>query len=224
MPRVLLWCHNDAREMILSAKQEIGQRWPGRTIEQLNPKYFRDEKDIVLDDDVVAVVVPVRYGTVLRAYQENEKTPKLLPLEWVERPAPVMAEGTKVGAEADSYVDQATVREIATLETEALRDVLSSIDSVVFLKALLKAESAEGRARPVAVGLIEARIDELSDEPISPAVVSPAPDEDAGGQAEVEVDPVAEPVEDAFGPLRGTLAWDALSPIEKRKITMLRKG
>ena len=157
MAQVLLWIENGARaeKMLHHARQVIGERFPGATIKQSNPKYFRGAADVIVGEGDVesclAVVIPIKYEALLLAYQNHPDSPDILPLKWQDVPPPLPV-ATPPGGDTPGVApevaeekqaaptDNDTAKRIVKLDTPKFAPVVNSIDSVSFLRHLLDLE------------------------------------------------------------------------------------
>ena len=181
MAQVLLWIENGARaeKMLHHARQVIGERFPGATIKQSNPKYFRGAADVIVGEGDVesclAVVIPIKYEALLLAYQNHPDSPDILPLKWQDVPPPLPV-ATPPGGDTPGVApevaeekqaaptDNDTAKRIVALSVAQIGGIVGSIDSVTFLRRLWDLEG-EGKNRVTALRAIETRLKEVEGKP-----------------------------------------------------------
>lgn len=179
--RVLFWWPQNGTPALKKAMTEAaGNRWPGITLEQVNPKYFTE--DDVLIHGVVGIVCPSFYQRVIDGYKKlkvevmvakwapgappstPEHAPKDKPL--LPTDVPVPKEPAPLPVENET-VDAETVAEVVKVGVADLDAMLGAMESLLFVRAVKEAEEAKSRPRKTALEVIDKHIARITGEPIA---------------------------------------------------------
>ena len=164
--RVLLWVpQNSTPELVNTMKQRAGQKWPGMTLEIVNPKYF-NEADLMLVN-THGVVIPDFLDDIGVVYKQAgvevlTASGALLPTAIPREVAPPQEKVDAVGkTTAEPTAKHMTDGELAVVEdllskpVKDLNAILGTVNSVEFVKTILQGEKAKSKPRKTALTCID---------------------------------------------------------------------